>query len=420
MNACNRPAAALAVLTLAAATLGSGPARAENWPMWRGAKGDSVCAEKTFPTKWSGTENVTWKTELKAPGGSTPVVWDDRIYLTAQTEDEVEWAISLDRATGKVAWEREVGKGKTKTRAGANMASASPATDGERVVVTFGTGELACFDRDGKEIWKKNLQQDNGKFTIWWGYSSSPVIHGDHVFVSVINEGPSYLIAYDKKTGAVAWKTERDTPAKSESEDSYATPMVYPVEGGEEVFVTGGQWATAYNPATGELLWKADLGGDRTILSPTFYDGVIYVTAGKRGPIHAIKPGGRGDVTQTHVLWNWAKSTPDVPCPVGLGPNLYALNDTGVLLVIKRATGELVYQNRVGGDMFATPVACDGKLYMTNRAGKTTVIEAGDEYKVVAENEIGEDGHLASLAFSDGQIFQRTLKSLYCIGERRK
>lgn len=398
----------------------SAMARAENWPAWRGPRGNGVSGEKNPPVQWSNTENVTWKAAPKGTGSSTPIIWGDRIFLTAQTEDEVEWILGLSRSDGKILWEREGGKGTRRTRAGANMASPSPVTDGEVVVASFGTGDVFAFDLDGKPLWKRNIETDNGKITVWWGYSSSPVLYKDIVLITVINEGPSYLLALDKQTGEVKWKTDRKTPATSEACDAYVTPLVYDAGGKTEVFLAGATWATGYDAAGGKLLWQANLGGDRTIVSPTYADGVIYVTAGKRGPLFAIKPGGAGEVDSTHVAWKYLRSTPDVPCPLVFGDYVYFVNDSGMALCLKKSDGELVYQKRLGGDFKASPVAAGGKLYFLNREGETTVVEPGPEFKVLAVNKLEEAAAMGSMAFSDGQIFLRTVSSLYCIGPKGK
>ncbi len=416
----SRRAQSLILAVTALLSLPALPTRAENWPLWRGASQDGISNEKDLPLHWSETENVTWKLPLKGTASSTPVIWGDRVFLTAQTEDQIEWVIAVERNEAKILWEREVGKGMTRTRAGANMASASPSTDGERVVAVFGTGDLVCFDNDGRQLWKHNLPQEHGKFTVWWGYSNSPVIYGDLVFVTVINEGPSYLLALDKKTGETKWKTARKTPATSEACDAYATPIVYTAQGKSEVFIVGGTWGTAYDPKDGKLLWQADLGGDRTILSPTYQDGVVYVTAGKRGAIYAVRSGGNGDVTQSHILWKYPHSTPDVPSPLVLGDYLYVVNDTGVAMCLKKSDGSLIWQKRIGGDFKASPVTSEGRIYLTNKDGETTVIEAGTTFKTLAVNQLGEGNDMASLAISDGQIFQRSQSHLYCIGKKKK
>lgn len=406
----NRIAAAILMLVMPFA------AHAENWPQWRGAKGDGVSTEKNPPIKWSGTENIAWKANVKGKGSSTPVIFEDRIFLTSQTEDEQEWMICLDRKDGKLLWEKLAGKGMMKTRAGANMASATAATDGERTIFSFGTGELICLDNDGNELWKKQLQDEFAKFTIWWGYSNSPIIYNDMVLITLINEGPSFIAALDKKTGALKWKTDRKTEAASEPCDSYATPIIYEANGRTEVFITGALWATAYSPENGAELWKANIGGDRTILSPTYFDGMVYVTAGKRGPLFAIQPGGSGDVTKTHIKWNQDRTTPDCPSPVGWGDYVYFVNDTGVAMCMEKKRGTIQWVQRVGGDHRSSPIAVDGKIYFTNLAGETTVIEAGAAYKPLSVNQLGENAAMGSLAISQGQLFQRSETALYCIG----
>lgn len=396
------------------------PSFAENWPAWRGPNGNGISNEKNPPMKWSATENVTWKASPKGTGSSTPAVWNDRIFITAQTPDEVEWVLGLDRNTGKTLWEHEVGKGMRRTRGGANMASASCSTDGEVVVGSVGTGALFCFDLEGKPLWNHDLEEEHGKINVWWGYSNSPLLYKDFVFVTVIDEGPSYLLAIDKKTGKTRWKADRKTPAKSEATNAYVTPLVYDAAGRTEVFLTGGQWATAYDLKNGDPLWKAEVGGDRTIVGPTYEGGMIYVTAGKRGPLFAIKPGGKGDVTETNIEWKYMRATPDVPCPLAYGDYVYFANDSGMALCLSKSKGELMYQERLGGDFKASPIAADGKLFFLNRDGQTMIVEAGKEFKLLATTDLGEGVSNASLALSDGQFFIRANEHLFCIGERRK
>ncbi len=410
------PGFLLSLTTLAVAAGFIAPAAAGPWPAWRGPEGNGISREVGVPTRWSPRENVAWRVAVKGAGSSTPVIWGGRIFLTAQTEDEREWVMALNRADGRLVWEREAGRGMRRTRAGANMASASAATDGERLVATFGTGELLCFDVEGRPLWSRHLEADHGAFTIWWGYSNSPVLHDDLVLVTVINEGPSYVLALDKRTGETRWKTPRKTPATSEACDAYVTPLVYRAGDRWEVFVTGGTWATGYNLADGRLLWRVDVGGDRTIVSPTYYDGMLYVTSGQRGPLFAIEAGDLEASGRERIRWKYLRATPDVPCPLAYGDYVYVINDSGIAMCLQRSTGELVWQERIGGDFKASPIWAEGRLYFLNRDGETAVVAAEPAFRLLELNEIGEAAAMGSLAVADGRLFLRTVSGLVCIG----
>lgn len=410
------PHRALLLLSLGLLALSPAPASAENWPMWRGPRHDGTSADPNPPLAWSPEAGIAWKSPIPGYGSSTPAVWGDRVFLTTQTEEHDEFALAVSAKTGGILWQAHVGRGFTKSRNGANMANPSPATDGEVVVVSFGTGELAAFDPDGRELWKRDLQEGRDK-TVWWGYAISPVIDGDRVFTAVIDEGDSFVLAVDRKSGEILWKIDRPTEATGEPTNSYATPLIYDSKGRRELFVTGGTWATAYAPETGALLWKASIGGDRTIVGPTFHEDTVYVTSGKRGPIFAIETGGSGDVTKSAIRWSHEKSTPDCPTPVVVGPYLFAVNDSGIALCLRRSDGNLMWQERVGGDYSSSPIVAGGNIYFSNQRGETTVVRgSGEKFEALHVNSLGDEAAMASLAIAHGRIYQRSRTHLYCIG----
>ena len=396
-----------------------------NWPHWRGPAMNGVVAASNLPVRWSATENIAWKLALPDFSGSTPIVWGDRIFLNVAAGTELH-LLAVDRRTGVELWKKHLGTGNAKIRK-QNMSSPSPVTDGRHVWVMTGTGVLKAFDFDGRELWTRDIQKDYGPFGLNWGYASSPLLHRGVLYVQVLHgmktDDPSYVLAIETLTGKTRWRVERPTDAVAESPDSYTTPALLRYEGKEEIVVTGGDYVTGHDPATGQEVWRA--GGlnpskDRSyriVASPIVAGGMIYVPSRVR-PLMALKPGGRGDVSTSHVVWTTDQG-PDVPTPATDGKYIFILNDRGILWCRDAKTGAEIWgsQRARPGTYSASPVVADGRLYVTSEDGVTTVLEAGPEFKVLAENDLA-DYTLSSPAISDGQIFMRTQKFLYCIGKR--
>ncbi|HEV3469466.1 MAG TPA: PQQ-binding-like beta-propeller repeat protein [Pyrinomonadaceae bacterium] len=409
-----------------ATLLAPGAARGGNWPQWRGPALNGVSEERNLPLKWSATENVAWKLALPGLSGSTPIVWGERVFLNvAEGEDLYLWCV--DRARGALAWKKRLGGGNVKMRKH-NMSSPSPVTDGKSVWVLTGTGVLKAFDFAGRELWARDLQKDYGEFGLNWGYASSPLLYEGALFIQVLHgmntDDPSYVLRVDSRTGKTVWKVERPTDAVSESPDSYTTPALLRHGGSVEIVVTGGDYVTGHDPATGKELWRAGgLNPDknpfyRIVASPVAADGMVYAPTRVK-PLLALRAGGRGDVTKTHVAWSY-QNGPDVPSPVTDGKYFYVVNDRGVVYCLDARTGREVYaQQRLRpGTYSASPVLADGRVYATSEDGVTSVFRAGPKFELLAENELGEYC-LSSPAVSDGQIFIRTSNHLYCIGARR-
>ena len=403
-----------------------GAAHAENWPNWRGPTRDGVSAETNLPVEWDESTNIAWKLEMPEWTGSTPIVWDERIFLNVADGDGIElW--SLDRNTGQPIWKRPLSGGNHRERK-QNMSSPSPVTDGERVWVMTGTGILKAFDYDGNELWTRDIPGDYGRFGLNWGYASSPLMHENALYVQVIHgmrtDDPSYLLRIDRDTGETVWRQERLTNARRESPDSYTTPALLEYDGTTEIVITGGDVVTGHDPETGVELWRADglnpqdNGAYRIVASPIVNGDMIYAPTRVR-PLLALKAGGRGDITRSHLVWK-AMNGPDVPTPVTDGEYFYIVNDRGIVYVHDAKTGEEVYgrQRLATGTYSASPVMADGKIYITNEGGTTSVFRTGPEFELLATNEV-DDYCLSSLAISDGQIFLRTTKHLYAIGGRR-
>jgi outer membrane protein assembly factor BamB len=308
-----------------------------------------------------------------------------------------------------------------------NMSSTSPVTDGRNVYVMTGTGILKGFDFNGNELWARDIQKDYGRFGLNWGYASSPLLYEEALFVQVLHgmrtDDPSYVLRIDKQTGKTVWRVERPTQAIRESPDSYATPALLRHGNQVEIVVLGGDSVTGHDPATGKELWRGNgLNPDnnpnyRIVASPVVVDGIIYAPTRVR-PLTAFRAGGRGDITESHRLWTF-RNGPDVPTPVTDGKYFYVVTDGGVMYCLDAKTGQEIYgqQRLKPGTYSSSPVLADGKIYLTNEEGLTSVVKAGPQFEILAENALN-DYCLSSPAISDGQIFMRTTQYLYCIGKR--
>ena len=417
---------AAAVAMLAALTAATAAGAGENWPHWRGPSADGVSTETGLPVTWGPDTNVAWKVEMPAWTGSTPIVWGERIFLNVADGENISlWC--LDRNGGGTLWVRHLSDGDRRLRK-QNMSSPSPVTNGEHVYVMTGTGRLTAFDFDGDPLWRRDIQASYGRFGLNWGYASSPLLVDDALFVQVIHgmrtDDPSYVLRIDRNTGETVWRVERPTNARRESPDSYTTPALLEYDGTREIVITGGDVVTGHDLATGRELWRADglnprnNGAYRIIASPVVHGRMIYTPTRVR-PLLALRAGGRGDVTTSHLVWK-TENGPDVPTPVTDGEYFYIVNDQGIVWVLDALTGEQIYgrQRLRPGTYSASPVLADGRVYITSEGGLTSVFRAGPDFELLAENDL-DDYVLSSIAVSDGQIFLRTTGHLYAIGERR-
>jgi outer membrane protein assembly factor BamB len=417
-------------LTIALLGLLAAAPTAENWPQWRGPAMNGTSGETQLPVKWSKTEHVTWKMPMPAWSGSTPIIWNDRIFLNVAeggaTGDLFLWCI--DRNKGTLLWKQHLSGGNVQMRK-QNMSSPSPVTDGTHVWVLTGTGALRAFDFDGKQVWMRDIQKDYGAFGLNWGYGSSPLLFEDSLYVQVLHgmrtDDPSYVLRISKANGRTIWKVERPTRAIRESPDSYTTPALWHHSGAYEIVFTGGDVVTGHDTNDGRELWRVSgLNPDndpsyRIVSSPVTFGDLLFAPSRER-PLLAIKPGGRGEVGGSHVLWRF-NSGPDVPSPVTDGKYLYSINDRGIMFCLDARTGAEVYgRQRLRPSTYSgSPVLADGKIYITDEDGVTSVVQAGPRFALLAENDFGEYT-LSSPAVSDGQIFIRTEKFLYAIGARRQ
>lgn len=428
----------------------------ENWPNWRGPNRDGTSAATNLPTTWSETENIVWKVKLPSWSGGTPIIWGDKIFLTSPSIAEIKeepkkeqppqdqnrrrrrrpsrnpggqelLLLCFSKSDGKMLWQRQLDVG-NKTHRKQNNTSPSPVTDGKHLWVVTGTGQVTSFDLDGKQIWQKNLQKEYGDFGLNWGYASSPLLYDGKLIIEVLHgmktDDPSYIVAFDIKDGKELWRQERPTDAVTESPDSYTTPAVLEYDDKTEIVITGGDYVTGHDPNTGKELWRAaGLNPEkrrnyRIVASPVVVGDMIYAPTRKK-PLLALKAGGSGDITSSHLVWKWdGGAAPDVPTPVSDGKYFYMVDDAGKVTALNAKTGEVVWgpERTAQGTVSSSPLLADGKIYFINERGAAPVIATGPEFKLLATNQLNDSYTLSSIVPSGNQLFIRTSTHLYCIG----
>jgi outer membrane protein assembly factor BamB len=406
----------------------SGVLASANWPSWRGPTHDGVSTEKNVPVSWSPTENIAWKLTLPQWSGATPIIWGETIFLNVAEANGDELSLwAVNRSNSEVLWKKHLSNGNNKQRK-QNMSSPSPVTDGVTLWVMTGTGILRAFDFKGTELWNRDIQKDYGRFGLNWGYANSPLLLDGDLIVPVLHgmktDDPSYILRIDGKSGQTKWRVERPNKAIRESPDAYITPALVRSGGINEIVITGADIVTGHDPVSGQELWRADgLNPDndpsnRIVASPVVSNQLIIAPSRER-PMLALKAGGRGDVTTSHKVWQFMNG-PDVPTPVTDGTHLYVINDRGVVYCLNLQTGATIYgpQRLAPGTYSASPVLADGRIYVTNEDGTTSVFKAGPTFELLAENKL-DDYTLSSIAIKDGQIFLRTAGFLWAIGKRQ-
>lgn len=413
------------LVSIVGGAVAASAARAENWPDWRGPRHDGTSAATGIATSWSATENVKWRLEMPGPGPSTPVVWEDRIFLTsADGDDLVVMAVS---ASGRRLWKKKIDTGNREVLSGeSNLAAPSPTTDGKRLWVLFGTGALVCLDRDGNEIWRLALQEIYEPFKINFGISSSPLLDGDRLYVQLLHANQQLVLALNKNTGKEIWKHARATDATKECLHSYASPVIYRSGETEWLLVHGADYLSAHRVSDGGEVWR--IGGLqdpssynptlRFVATPAVHGDLVVIPSAKNGPVLGVDPtGATGDVTASdaNVRWRLDSGTPDVPSPVVHDGLVYLSRENGVLTVVDAEDGEVVYTERPHRARHrGSPLVADGKVYVLGMDGTVTVVKAGREYEVLSQNEIDER-LAASLAVAGDTIYLRTYDALYAI-----
>lgn len=412
------------ILIFFALSLVTVPVLAENWPAWRGPDGTGTSRDKGLPVKWSGTENIRWKTPLPEPCNSTPIVWEDRVFLMQGLENGKRRAlIALDRKTGQKLWQEEVKCDVEETSHKQNPpCSASPITDGKVVYANFASGGVLACTLEGKRLWHREL----GPVLSKWGNGGSPVIYGKLLIVFHGPGTPSILYGLDRETGRTVWTSE-ETPINSPVFGSWSTPVVVKSGDRDELVmplpgeaIGGPGCFKGYDPTSGKKLWQIDGLGNEVYAMPIVAAGgqVIVGVSGHNGPTLAIRPGGTGNATESHLLWRTETKNPQ---RVGSGviheEHLFLADANGVLTCIRLKTGEPVYQERLGGNLWGSILLADGKLYVSNLEGDTYVVRAGPKFELLATNSVGEPTY-AALAPAHGELFLRTHGHLYCIGDK--
>ena len=401
---------------------------ADNWPGWRGPTSNGIAASDNYPTSWSATENVDWKIKLDGRGASTPIVWENNIVLTMGRAGK-NVLVSYDRS-GKQNWELEVGTEKAGKHKKASGSNPSCVTDGKLVFAYFKSGDLVAADMKGNLKWHHNVQEMFGEDTLWWDLGTSPILTKAHVIITVMQSGPSYLAAFDKKSGESAWKIDRNLGAPEEAAQAYSTPIVEMVDGKERIYVLGADHATGHDAATGKELWR--VGGlnptqhqyFRSISGPVLAESMLVAPYARGGSVTGIRLGGSGDVTKSHVAWTALEVGSDVPTPTFLGDRVFICRDNGKskgsLTMLDLKSGEVVDEillekNRNG--FSSSPTLAGHHLYLTREDGTTFVVDVSDKAKVIAKNSLEDEFTVATPVLVDSKILLRTYEHLYCIGK---
>jgi outer membrane protein assembly factor BamB len=403
-------------------------AQAENWPQFRGPTHQGLSTEKGLPISWSTTEKVLWRIDIPGESWSSPIVWGDRVFVsTATNNGESCRVLALEAKSGGILWDREVFQQVPRRKEGRNTyASPTPATDGERVYACFGDGSFVALNFAGEVVWTNRDFPFYGQH----GLGTSPILRNGLLIMARdgSSEGAdkqlgwqkpwdqSYVLALDVKTGKERWKGMRGL-----SRISHGVPNIWEHEGKVQVISEAGDVVQGFDFETGKRLWSSQVIGEGKVPSVVLGDGLAFTSGGWGGKetIKAFRLGDEGDLKEENLVWEQRKGMPKVPSMIYVKPYLFAITDGGIATCMKGETGEILWQERVGGNFSASPVSAEGRIYLLSDEGLTTVIEAGPEFKVVAKNPL-EEKVQASIAISNGRLFIRTEKHLFCIGEKRE
>lgn len=425
------------VLLLSLTTMWGGPVDGADWLQWRGPFFNGSTDEQDVPASWSKTENVAWVSPLPGPSGATPVIANGRVFVSSTVKGKPDFvALCFDAGTGKELWRKAVGSNPRKFPNN-NMASPSPVTDGRRVFFLYGDGTLVGFDVEGKELWSRSIEKDYGNLALQFGYSSSPVLYGGKLFITVIRrdkpyrdppaEGPldSLILALDPATGKTVWKQVRKTNAFDEGMETYSTLLPWAREGRVELLTTGGDFVTAHDPGTGKELWRVEfwtqkVRDSRVIPSLVAGAGLVFGTQHKGYGVFAVEPPTTGDAAR--LLWKLDEPGTDCSTPLYYDGRLYVLDGLGKKTVtcLDPKTGRSYWRGKLTGSepWWASPTAAAGRIYCINEAGRIAVLQAGgDAFRVLMQTQIEERPIRSSIAIAGGHLFLRTAENLYCIGK---
>lgn len=387
---------------------------AENWPGWRGPRGDgTVTQAPNLPVAFSIENDTAWKTKIPGAGHASPIIWEDRIFLvTAEEENTNRSLLSLDRRTGEILWSRTVLKSGLEDIHRLNScASSTPVTDGERIFVSFLDGEhmfIAAYDFDGNELWKTRP----GTFSSKHGYCSCPVLWNGKVIINGDHDGDAYLVALDQKTGEEIWKRERPNKTRS-----YSTPIIREIDGRTQMILSGSLSVASYDPDTGDQHWVIDGPTEQFVASIVYNDDLelLFMTCGfPQKHMLAIRPHGSGNVTKTHIAWRDTAGASYVPSPIAIGDYFLVVADNGVASCFVAETGERYWRERLPGGHSASIIAANGLAYFTSDEGIVSVINPGPTFNIIAQSDIGENVYASPAVFGN-QLFIRGEEHLFCI-----
>ncbi len=406
------------IIALTFVLAGAAVSHAENWPCWRGPRGDGTSLEKNVPVEWDATtnQNIAWKVEIPYGGHSSPVVWGDRIFVSGADEAKSRrMLMAFDRQNGKRLWEIDVEDAPLEKKHKLNSwASGTPSTDGKLVYVTFLDQKemlVAAYDMDGHEKWKVKP----GIFSSVHGYCSCPVLFEKTVIVNGDHDGDAYLVALDRENGSTVWKTPRENRTRS-----YCTPIIRDIGGRTQMILSGSKCVASYDPRSGKRHWILDGPTEQFVASPVENKGLIFITGGFPDKhILAIDPSGSEKINEaSHVKWHHLnKGVSYVPSPVAANDYFFCVSDDGIASCYDAVTGDVKWQKRLGRHHSGSLVAAAGRVYFPDDDGITHVVNAGPEFEVVATNKLGEEMY-SSLAINNAQILIRGEKHLYCIGKQ--
>jgi outer membrane protein assembly factor BamB len=389
---------------------------AEDWPQFRGPGGEGHSAERGVPTEWSESQNIFWKTAVTGRGWSSPAIAGGRVWLTTSTDRQGGASLrvlAFDIATGRQMLSVEAFSIKDASLKNTKNSHASPTPiiEGDRVYVHFGAQGTAALTTDGTIVWKTVLPYESQH-----GNGGSPALYRDLLILNCDGHDDAYVVALDKNTGKVKWKTQRRLPY----DQSYTTPLVIQVAGRDQLISVGAHKTMAYDPLTGREIWRVDYGeGFSNVPRPVYSHGLVFIGTGfQEASMMAVRPTGTGDVTNTHVAYTIERGAPFTPSPLVVGDEFYMVSDIGVASCLDVATGRTIWQQRMPGNYSASPVFADGKIYFLSEEGVATVIAPGKEFKKLATNTLDGTTY-ASIAVSQGSLFIRSESHLYRIGTKR-
>jgi outer membrane protein assembly factor BamB len=418
----------------------SAPVLATDWPQWRGPFFNGSTNEKKLPDSFSQTKGIVWVSPLPGPSGATPVICNSRVFVSSTVKGTSDFvAICFDARNGKKLWEKHIGSDSRRFPRN-NMASPSPATDGKYVFFLYGSGHLAGFNYEGNILWSRNIEEEYGSLALKFGYSSSPLLFQNKLFILVIrrsrpypepwSEGPldSYLLAINPQNGNTIFKQKRITNAFDEGMETYSTPIPFIHNGHAEILNTGADFITAHSPDKGRELWRFEYHTDkvrdsRIIPSLVIGDGLIFGTRHKHGGVFALQPPNPDKISQASIIWDYYGPSPDASTPLYYQNRLYVMNGIRqgkVVTCLEPKTGTEIWQGTIGGrgPWRASLTGADEKLYCINETGEVVILAAGgNEFKIIFQTKIDEPPIRSSIAVADGRLFIRTAQNLYCIGK---